>query len=71
MIKQHKNNQKLHKYLTLNFNFVKLHPERYEIGLGPLSLLTANIKLHTGFGLVPWSMTLDDLERLRVKCRTI
>jgi len=38
-----------------------MSPKRYEIGCQ--LLLITNRKSHTGFRLVPISMTLDDLER--------
>ena len=41
--------------------YVAITPKRYEIGCQ--LLLITNRKSHTGFCLVPISMTLNDLER--------
>jgi len=48
-------------HVGAKFEQVVITPKRYEIGCH--LLLITNRKSHTGFRLVPTSMTLNDLER--------
>ena len=48
-------------YVGAKFEKAAITPKRYEIGCQ--LLLITNRKSHTGFRLVPTSMTLNDLER--------